>query len=62
MRQINMNRFLQTLFDKMSENITGFWVIEENTKEERKTYRDYPVSPFGPTRLISKETILDLVK
>lgn len=45
----------------MAENITGFWVVEEPEKEARKNYPDFPVSPFGPIRLISKETIADLV-
>ena len=46
----------------MAENITGFWVVEEPEKEARKNYPDFPVSPFGPIRLISKETIEELVK
>ena len=53
---------MQNLFRRMAENITGFWVVEEPEKEARKSYPDYPVSPFGPTRLISKETIEELVK
>ena len=57
-----MNKFMQTLFRKMSENITSFWVIEDQPKEAKKTYPDYPISPLGPTHLISKETIRDLVK
>lgn len=44
----------------MAEKITGFWVVDET--ETSKTYRDYPISPFGPIQLISKETINDLVK
>lgn len=50
------------MFHKMSEKITSFWVIEDLPKKARKSYPDYPVSPFGPTRLISKETIRDLLK
>ena len=57
-----MNRFMQTLLRKMAECITSFWVVEESQKETRKGYPDYPVSPFGPISLISKETIDDLVK
>lgn len=53
---------MQTLFRKMAENITSFWVVEEQPKQVSKSYPDYPVSPFGPTRLISKETIEDLMK
>lgn len=59
---MDMNTFMQNLFRRMAENITGFWVVEEPEKEVRKSYPDYPVSPFGPIRLISKETIRDLVK
>lgn len=58
----DMNKFMQTLFHKMAECIKSFWVIEEPLNEMRKSYKDYPVSPFGPIRLISKETIRDLVK
>ena len=50
---------MQKLFRKMAEKITGFWVVDD--AEATKTYRDFPVSPFGPIRLISKETIKDLV-
>lgn len=46
----------------MSEDITGFWVVEDSTDTRTKTYPDYPVRPFGPTRLISEETIKDLMK
>lgn len=56
-----MNRFIQTMFRRMSENITSFWVIEDLPREVSKTYPDYPVTPFGPARLISKETIDALV-
>lgn len=57
-----MNKFMQTLLRKMAECITSFWVVEESQKEARKGYPDYPVSPFGPISLISKDTIDDLVK
>lgn len=46
----------------MSENITRFWIVEEHPKEDVKLYHDFPVSPFGPIRMISKETIKDLLK
>lgn len=50
---------MQTILRKMSGCITSFWVVEENPNR-KNTF--YPVSPFGPTRLISKETIKELVK
>lgn len=50
------------MFRQMSENIIRFWVVEEHPKEEAKHYNDFPVSPFGPIRMISKETIKDLLK
>lgn len=57
-----MNKFMQALFPKIAECITSFWVMNEQQKETRKSYKDYPVSPFGPISLISKETINDLMK
>ena len=57
-----MNTFMQNLFRKMADLITSFWVIDDTQKEVCKAYPDYPVSPFGPISLISKETIDDLVK
>lgn len=57
-----MNTFMQNLFRKMADLITSFWVIDDTQKEACKVYPDYPVSPFGPISLISKETIDDLVK
>lgn len=53
---------MQTILRKMSGCITSFWVVEENPNRKNTFYPDYPVSPFGPTRLISKETIKELVK
>lgn len=52
-----MNRFMQSMFRKMAEMITSFWGIDDTQKEACKAYPDYPVSPFGPISLISKETI-----
>lgn len=57
-----MSKFMQTILRKMSGCITSFWVVEENPNRKNTSYPDYPVSPFGPTRLISKETIKELVK
>lgn len=61
-----MNRFIERLFRKMAEMITGFWVVDEaRTEVASKSYPDYPdypVSLFGPLRLISKETIHELMK
>lgn len=57
-----MNRFMQTLFRLMAEDITGFWVVENDADTQTKTYPDYPIHPFGPVRLISKETIKELLK
>ena len=57
-----MNRFMQTLFRRMAEDITGFWVVENDADTRTKTYPDYPIRPFGPVRLISKETIKELLK
>ena len=37
-------------------------IKKENPNRKNTFYPDYPVSPFGPTRLISKETIKELVK
>lgn len=53
---------MQTILRKMSGYITSFWVVEDSYNGINKSYPDYPVSPFGPTRLISKETINELVK
>lgn len=52
---------MQNLLHRMSENIISFWVMKEQPKVD-KCYPDYPVSPFGSIRMISKETIADLMK
>lgn len=46
----------------MAENITSFWLVDTHSEAKVKFYHDYPVNPFGPTRLISKETINELMK
>lgn len=53
---------MTNLLHKMAERITRFWVIEDMNNKPSRHYPDFPVSPFGPIRLISKETIHDLVK
>ena len=50
-----MKRFLM----RIARLITDFWVV--NADQAEPHYPDYPVSPFGPTRLISKETIHKII-
>lgn len=59
---INMDRYLNKLLRTMGENITSFWLVDIHSDEKVKFYHDYPVNPFGPTQLISKETINELMK
>lgn len=47
---------------QMADNTRHFWLVEQNEDEEVRCYRDFPVNPFGPTRLVSKETINELMK
>ena len=56
-----MDRFFDKMIRKMSDNITSFWLVEPND-EEMRSYKDFPVCPFGPTRLINKETLKKLMK
>lgn len=53
---------MQTILRNLSGCITSFWVVEDNPNRINKSYPDYPVSPLRPTRLISKETINELIK
>lgn len=57
-----MNRFLRTMMQQMADNVRRFWLVEQNEEEVMRCYKDFPVSPFGPTRLVSKETINELIK
>lgn len=57
-----MDRYLNKLLRTMANNITSFWLVATHSEEKVKFYHDYPVNPFGPTRLISKETINELMK
>lgn len=57
-----MDRYLNKLLRTMGENITSFWLVDTHSEEKVKFYHDYPVNPFGPNQLISKETINELMK
>lgn len=57
-----MKKFAIIFLRKMSELIKSFWLLEAPAGQSAKTYPDFPMTPFGPTRLISKETLQDLLK
>lgn len=57
-----MDRYLNKLLRTMGENITSFWLVDTHSDVMVKSHSDYPVKPFGPTQLISKETINELMK
>lgn len=57
-----MKRFLLAMLQKMSDCITSFWLIDQDTDEASTIYPDYPVKLFGSTRLIGKETLKNLLK
>lgn len=59
---INMDRYLNKLLRTMADNITSFWLVDTHSEAMVKSYHDYPVNPFGPTQLISMETINELMK
>ena len=57
-----MDRYLNKLLRTMANNITSFWLVDTHSDVMVKSYSDFPVKPFGPTQLISKETINELMK